>query len=80
MRNETKVAAKKSRVQLIGVIASIIVAVATYLIVRFAVGKEKLGFAPIWMLFIVFFMLTGIIFLVLTALHKRTLTMVGGGA
>ena len=80
MRTETKVAANKARVQLICLIVSVIVAVTTFIILQLAVGKEKLGFAPIWMLFIVFFMLLGASFLVLSALHRRTLIMVSGGA
>ena len=79
MRNETKVAAKKTRVRLIGIIICFVIALATYLILQFTVTKEQLGFAPIWMLFIVLFMSVGLFLLVMSAIGKRTLWFVSGG-
>lgn len=42
-----------------------------FLIAQFAVGKEKLGFAPIWMLFMVYFV-GGFILGLTTGLVKRS--------
>ena len=73
MRTETKVAAKKTRIRLIGIIICFVLALATYLILRFTVTKEQLGFHQIWMLFIVLFMSVGLFLLIMSAIQKRTL-------
>ena len=79
MRTETKVAAKKTQVKLIGIIICFVLALATYLILQFTVTKEQLGFSQIWMLFIVLFMSTGLFLLVMSAIQRRTLWFVSGG-
>lgn len=79
MRSQTKLAVNKTRVKLIGAIVALVLALGGFLICQLAVGKEKLGFPPFMMLFIVFFLSFGIIYLVLSAIFKRTITMVVGG-
>lgn len=79
MRNETKIASRKTRVKLIGIIACVVIALATYLVLQFTVTPEQLGFNQIWMLFIVLFMSIGLFLLVLSVLQKRTLFTVAGG-
>ena len=79
MRKETKAAAKKTQVKLIGIIICFVLALATYLILQFTVTREQLGFTQIWMLFIVLFMSIGLFLLTLSALQKRTLLFVSGG-
>ena len=79
MRNETKKVINQTRARLLCTIISVILAFAAYLICRLAVGKEKLGFPPFLMLFIVFFLSMGICYIVLSLIHKSKFTFVAGG-
>lgn len=55
------------------------VSLITYLIMQFAVGKEALGFAPIWMLFIVYFLVSFIFYGVTGVISKKAVSLVFGG-
>lgn len=79
MRNSTKQTAKNTRIRMLMLIISAVLGLAAFLICEFAVGKEKLGFAPIFMLFIVYFMLVGVEYLVYSLIKKRTLMFSVGG-
>jgi|GEM_PF-2260839 len=79
MRESTKARVKITRIRLVGLIICTVLALATFLIVQFAVGKEKLGFAPVWMLFIVGFMSAGLLLLALSIRGARSLSLVVGG-
>ncbi len=79
MLESTENKIKSRKIYMIVQIAAIAIALATWLIVQFAVGKEKLGFAPIFMLFIVYFLASGVVSLVLALIGKSTHLMVTGG-
>ena len=68
------------KIKVISLVAALVVALAAWLICQFAVGKDNLGFAPVWMLFIVFFLGSGLFNLVY-GIVKRTAIETGlGGA
>lgn len=56
MLQSTKKKIKSYKMTVLSQIITIAVALTVYLIMQFAVGSEKLGFEPIWMLFIVYFL------------------------
>ncbi len=79
MREATKKRAKNTRVRLLMLIISTLLALTAFLVCEFAVGKEDLGFSPFFMLFIVFFMSVGIGYLVYALVKKSTLIFSIGG-
>ncbi len=79
MREATKKKAKYTRVRLLMLILSTVLALTAFLICEFAVGKEDLGFSPFFMLFIVFFMCVGLGYLIYAFIRKSTLVFSIGG-
>lgn len=51
----------------------------TYVIFQFAVGKESLGFSPIWMIFIVYFLGSALFYLTTGVLVRSAVSLVYGG-
>lgn len=79
MNNKTAEKVKTTKIRLFLVIISLVLSLAAYLVCQFAIGKEKLGFSPVFMLFIVFFMLDGAEYLVFSAVKKSTFAFAMGG-
>ncbi len=50
-----------------------------FLIAQFAVGKDALGFAPIWMLFIIYFVLEFVLGITLGFIKRSSLSLLFGG-
>ena len=80
-----EVTTKKANIKtglLIGVAASAILALAAFLIAHFAITQEKLGFAPILLMFMVFFFALAVDFGIFALIAKSTLYFVfcGGAA
>lgn len=79
MFNSTKQKIKMTKTALLSQIITLFVALVAFLIVQLAVGKENLGFAPIWMLFIVYFLGTFAFALPVGLIKKSALAIVAGG-
>lgn len=79
MLDSTKKKIQSSKVNAIVQIALIFVALVVYVIVQFAVGKEKLGFAPVCMLFIVYFLGAFLFGIVSGVITRSGIAVVFGG-
>lgn len=79
MRESTKAAVMATRIKIAAFIVSLMLAFATFMICRFAVGGEKLGFAPILTLFIGFFLSFGLFFVIIAIVTRSALTFLAGG-
>lgn len=79
MLNSTEKKIKSTKINAIVQIALVAVALIVYLIVQFAVGKEALGFAPVCMLFIVYFLGAFLYGVVLGLMTRSGISVVFGG-
>ncbi len=79
MLESTAKKVKNTRLYTIGFIVSLLLSLVLFLVMQFAVGKEKLGFAPILSLFFGIFILSGLFFITVALLKRRTLVLVFGG-
>lgn len=80
MFESTERKSNSRRLKTLVITAALVLALAAWLVCQFAVGKEKLGFSPIWMLFIVFFLGAGLFNFVYGILKKNAVDFVLGGA
>ena len=79
MLESTKKRISTRKINSFVLVGALVVALATWLICQFAVGAEKLGFAPIFMLFIVFFLGAGLVNFVLGIFWKSAISITLGG-
>lgn len=79
MLNSTKGKIKMTKTALLSQIITLFVTLVVFLVVQLAVGKETLGFAPVWMLFIVYFLGTFAFALPVGIFKKSALAIVAGG-
>lgn len=79
MLESTKKKILSSKINSVAQIVLVTVALITYLILQFAVGKEALGFAPIWMLFTVYFFGSFLFYVVTGVIFKKAVSLVFGG-
>lgn len=79
MLNSTKQKIKMTKTALLSQVITIFIALVAFLIVQFAVGYDKLGFAPIWMFFIVYFLGTFAFALPCGIVKKSALAVIAGG-
>lgn len=79
MLESTKKKITSSKINSVAQIILLAISLITYLIVQFAVGKEALGFSPIWMLFIVYFLGSFLFYVVTGVIFKRAVSLVFGG-
>lgn len=79
MLESTKKKITSSKINSVAQIILLAISLIMYLIVQFAVGKEALGFSPIWMLFIVYFLGSFLFYVVTGVIFKRAVSLVFGG-
>ncbi len=79
MLESTRQKVKNTRLYLVGFIVSLLLSLTLFLILQFAVGKEELGFAPIFSLFFGTLLLSGLFFIILSLTKKRTFLLATGG-
>lgn len=79
MREETKKRARNTRITLLLLIISLLLSLTAFLVCEFAVGNDKLGFSPIFMLFIVFFMTLGLEYIGYAIVKKTMFIFSVGG-
>lgn len=79
MLESTKKKITSSKINSVAQIILLAVSLITYLIVQFAVGKEALGFSPIWMLFTVYFLGSFLFYVVTGVIFKKAVSLVFGG-
>lgn len=80
MLESTVQKSKGRKIKVISLVVALVVALAAWLICQFAVGKENLGFAPAWMLLIVFFLGAGLFNLVYGIIKRTAIEISLGGA
>ena len=79
MLESTKKKTSMRKINSFVLIGALIVALAAWLVCQFAVGAEKLGFPPILMLFIVFFLGAGLVNLAFGFINKSAISISLGG-
>ena len=79
MLKSTQKNAKNVKIYILAQIVIMALALIGFLICQFAVTKEKLGFAPILMLFIIYFAGAGLFCLTAGIMQKRPLSIIFGG-
>ncbi len=79
MLESTKNKVSMRKINSFVLIGALVVALAAWLVCQFAVGAEKLGFAPVLMLFIVFFLGAGLVNLALGIINKSAISVSLGG-
>ncbi len=79
MLKSTQKNAKNVKIYILAQIVIMALALIGFLICQFAVTKEKLGFVPILMLFIIYFAGAGLFYLTAGIMQKRPLSIIFGG-
>lgn len=79
MLESTKKKITSSKINSVAQIILLAISLITYLIMQFAVGKEALGFSPIWMLFMVYFLGSFLFYVVTGVISKKAVSLVFGG-
>lgn len=79
MLNSTKKAIKSRKITALVQALLCAVALIVYVIFQFAIGKDNLGFSPIWMIFIVYFLGSAGFYLTAGILVKSAVSLIYGG-
>lgn len=79
MLESTKNKIKSRKIVSLAQITIIILSLIGFLICQFAVGKDNLGFAPIWMLFIISFLGNFVFYFVSGIIKKSVISIMAGG-
>lgn len=69
---------EKRKVLSLGGMISVVIALAVYLVLEFAVGAEKLTFWPVWSFFIALFFATGLVYVLYGLIRRHNAMLLVG--